>query len=135
MFFKTSGFDTWDRKQGITVCIDIFRSYTFVNFGFFKAIQFLLFLKTQEHLSLLQFSKLNTLLGGLFEYVSAANYSGECLEWLGFAIASWSLPAWAFCFFTLANIGPRAYHHHLFYKQTFGKRYPKHRKALIPFVL
>lgn len=51
--------------------------------------------------------------GGLFTYVSAANYFGECLEWLGFAIASWSLPAVAFSWFTFANIGPRAYHHHL----------------------
>ncbi|MFM7990626.1 MAG: hypothetical protein ACKPKO_66025, partial [Candidatus Fonsibacter sp.] len=46
-----------------------------------------------------------------------ANYFGECLEWLGFAIASWSLPALAFSWFTFANIGPRAYHHHLFYKE------------------
>ena len=50
----------------------------------------------------------------MFEYVSAANYFGECLEWLGFAIASWSLPALAFSLFTFANIGPRAYHHHLY---------------------
>ncbi len=51
--------------------------------------------------------------GGMFEYVSAANYFGECLEWSGFALASWSLPALAFGWFTWANIGPRAYHHHL----------------------
>ena len=49
----------------------------------------------------------------MFEYVSAANYFGECLEWSGFALASWSLPALAFGWFTWANIGPRAYHHHL----------------------
>jgi hypothetical protein len=51
--------------------------------------------------------------GGLFEYVSAANYFGESVEWLGFALASWSLPALAFSLFTWANTGPRAYHHHL----------------------
>lgn len=51
--------------------------------------------------------------GGLFEYVSAANYSGECLEWLGFALASWSLPGLAFALFTISNTGPRGYHHHL----------------------
>jgi steroid 5-alpha reductase family enzyme len=51
--------------------------------------------------------------GGIFEYVSAANYFGECVEWSGFALASWSLPALAFSLFTWANIGPRAYHHHL----------------------
>jgi steroid 5-alpha reductase family enzyme len=51
--------------------------------------------------------------GGFFEYVSAANYFGECLEWFGFALASWSLPALAFSVFTFSNIGPRGYHHHL----------------------
>ena len=51
--------------------------------------------------------------GGLFEYVSAANYSGECFEWLGFALASWSLPALAFALFTISNTAPRGYHHHL----------------------
>ena len=29
--------------------------------------------------------------GGMFRYVSSANYFGELLEWLGFAVASWSL--------------------------------------------
>ncbi|KAK4825411.1 hypothetical protein QYF61_027177, partial [Mycteria americana] len=50
--------------------------------------------------------------GGLFTYVSGANYFGEIVEWFGFAIATWSLPAFAFAFFTLCCIGPRAYHHH-----------------------
>lgn len=45
--------------------------------------------------------------GGLFEYVSAANYFGEMVEWTGFAIASWSLPAAAFAFYTFANLAPR----------------------------
>jgi 3-oxo-5-alpha-steroid 4-dehydrogenase 1 len=73
--------------------------------------------------------------GGLFDYVSGANFSGECLEWLGFAIANNSLPAWAFAFFTLSNIGPRAYHHHQWYLSHFGSKYPSERKILIPFVL
>ncbi|XP_049686806.1 3-oxo-5-alpha-steroid 4-dehydrogenase 2 isoform X1 [Accipiter gentilis] len=50
--------------------------------------------------------------GGLFTYISGANYFGEIVEWFGFAIATWSLPAFAFAFFTLCCIGPRAYHHH-----------------------
>ncbi len=73
--------------------------------------------------------------GGLFEYVSAANYFGECLEWIGFAVASWSLPALAFSLFTWSNIGPRGYHHHLYYKEKFGAEYPKNRKAIIPFLI
>ena len=34
--------------------------------------------------------------GGLFEYVSAANYFAETIEWSGFAIAAWNLPACKF---------------------------------------
>jgi 3-oxo-5-alpha-steroid 4-dehydrogenase 1 len=50
--------------------------------------------------------------GGMFEYVSGANYFGECLEWFGFALASWSLPGLTFAAATLLNVGPRAYEHH-----------------------
>ena len=71
--------------------------------------------------------------GGLFEYVSAANYFGEIVEWIGFAIASWSLPATAFAFFTFANLSPRGVRHHQFYQHTF-RTYPKYRRAVIPFL-
>lgn len=71
--------------------------------------------------------------GGAFEYVSAANYFGEIVEWTGFAIASWSLPAASFAVFTFANLAPRGYAHHLWYKRQFP-RYPKNRRAVIPFV-
>ncbi|XP_015218674.1 3-oxo-5-alpha-steroid 4-dehydrogenase 2 isoform X1 [Lepisosteus oculatus] len=71
--------------------------------------------------------------GGLFEYVSGANFFGEILEWFGYAVATWSLPAFSFAFFTTCSIGPRAYHHHRFYLQKF-RDYPKTRKALIPFI-
>ncbi|KAJ7342075.1 hypothetical protein JRQ81_008677 [Phrynocephalus forsythii] len=50
--------------------------------------------------------------GGLFDYVSGANFFGEILEWFGYAIATWSLPALTFAIFTLCCIGPRAVHHH-----------------------
>jgi 3-oxo-5-alpha-steroid 4-dehydrogenase 1 len=30
-------------------------------------------------------------MGGLFQYVSAANYFAESIEWVGFAIACWNL--------------------------------------------
>ncbi|KAJ6664732.1 hypothetical protein lerEdw1_006305 [Lerista edwardsae] len=71
--------------------------------------------------------------GGLFAYVSGANFLGEILEWFGYAIATWSPPAFAFAFFTLCFIGPRAYHHHRYYLRTFTN-YPRSRKALIPFI-
>jgi len=50
--------------------------------------------------------------GGMFEYVSCANYLGEMVEWLGFAVACWSLPAAAFAVLTICNLGPRALHYH-----------------------
>lgn len=34
----------------------------------------------------------------------------------------------------VANLAPRAYSHHLWYKKTFSENYPKSRKALIPFI-
>ena len=34
---------------------------------------------------------------------------GEIVEWIGFAIACDSLSAWAFAFYTFANLAPRAY--------------------------
>ena len=71
--------------------------------------------------------------GGLFEYVSCANYGAEIIEWVGFAIACWSLPAAAFAFYTFSNIGPRGHHHHLWYLSKFDN-YPKHRRAVIPFI-
>ena len=50
--------------------------------------------------------------GGLFEYVSAANYFSEIVEWTGYAIASGSLPAVAFAFYTFCNVAPRGHSHH-----------------------
>lgn len=73
--------------------------------------------------------------GGMFEYVSGANFFGECLEWTGFALASWSVSGLAFAAFTWANIGPRALQHHKWYLSKFGSEYPSHRRALIPGVL
>ncbi|KAM3863024.1 3-oxo-5-alpha-steroid 4-dehydrogenase 2b [Diretmus argenteus] len=71
--------------------------------------------------------------GGLFEYVSGANYLGEIVEWFGYAIATWSLPSLSFAILSLCFIGPRACYHHRYYHQKF-KDYPRLRKALIPFI-
>ncbi|XP_062295354.1 3-oxo-5-alpha-steroid 4-dehydrogenase 2a [Scomber scombrus] len=72
--------------------------------------------------------------GGMFEFVSGANFLGEIVEWFGYAVAVWSLPAFAFAFFTVCSIGPRAYQHHRDYQQRF-EDYPRSRKAIIPFIL
>ncbi|OZC12168.1 3-oxo-5-alpha-steroid 4-dehydrogenase [Onchocerca flexuosa] len=72
--------------------------------------------------------------GGLFKYISGANFFGECVEWTGYALLAQTLPAFAFAFFTLCNLAPRAYHHHRWYQEKFDN-YPKDRKAFIPFVI
>jgi len=71
--------------------------------------------------------------GGMFRYVSGANFLGEIIEWSGFALATASFEASAFAIFTFCNLAPRAYHHHLWYQNEFKDKYPR-RKALIPFV-
>lgn len=80
--------------------------------------------------------------GGLFDYVSGANFFGEIVEWTGFAIASnCQLPAVAFAVFTVLNVGPRALQHHRDYIRRFSGEskdkpaYPSERRALIPFLL
>ena len=73
--------------------------------------------------------------GGLFEYVSGANFFGEILEWFGLAMASgFTLSTTTFVIFTFANLAPRAHQHHQWYLKKFQEEYPKNRKALIPFV-
>ena len=72
--------------------------------------------------------------GWLFEYVSCPNYFGEMLEWLGFAILAWNLPALSFFVWTVANLLPRALSNHRWYYEHFPD-YPKDRKAVIPFIL
>ncbi len=52
------------------------------------------------------------LTGGMFEYVSGANYFGEIIEWTGYALAAWSLPTLSFAIFTVSNLAPRAVSHH-----------------------
>ena len=52
--------------------------------------------------------------GGMFEYVSGANFFGEILEWIGYALFAQSQAALAFALFTAANTIPRAREHHKF---------------------
>lgn len=71
--------------------------------------------------------------GGLFKYVSCPNLLGEIIEWLGFAILTWSLPGLVFVIWTFANVAPRAISHHKWYLSKFTE-YPKQRKAIFPYV-
>ena len=72
--------------------------------------------------------------GGLFKYISCPNHFGEMVEWVGFAIMAWSLPAFSFALWTIANLLPRAMSHHRWYKAYF-EDYPKSRRAAIPFLV
>ena len=72
--------------------------------------------------------------GGLYRFVSCPNYLGELLEWLGWAIATWSLAGLAFAIYTAANLAPRAVTNHKWYQAKFPD-YPESRRALIPFVI
>ena len=71
--------------------------------------------------------------GGPFRWVSCPNYLGEMVEWVGWAIATWSLSGLAFAIYTAANLVPRARSHHQWYRRHFAD-YPPERRALLPGV-
>jgi len=71
--------------------------------------------------------------GFLFDYVSSPNLFGEIIQWTGFALMAWNLPAFTFMFWTMANLVPRAKNHHDWYRKHFTD-YPKNRKVIFPFV-
>ena len=73
--------------------------------------------------------------GGMFKYVSSANYFGEITEWFGFAILTWSVPGAIFCMWTFANLAPRANSLYEKYAAEFGEEFTSlKRKRLIPFI-
>lgn len=73
--------------------------------------------------------------GGMFRYVTSANYFGELTEWTGYAILTWSLPGAIFALWTFANLGPRSRSLHKRYTEEFGDEYRAlNRKYIIPFI-
>lgn len=73
--------------------------------------------------------------GGMFKYVTSANYFGELTEWVGYAILTWSLPGVVFALWTFANLGPRARSLHRRYVEEFGDDFINlKRKYIIPFI-
>lgn len=73
--------------------------------------------------------------GGMFKYVTSANYFGEFTEWVGYAILTWSLGGLTFAIWTFANLAPRARSLHARYCSEFGEEYKTlGRRYIIPFI-
>ena len=73
--------------------------------------------------------------GGMFRYVTSANYFGEFLEWCGFALLTWSWAGAVFALWTFANLGPRAARIYKSYKTEFSDDADFSKlKRMIPFV-
>jgi steroid 5-alpha reductase family enzyme len=71
--------------------------------------------------------------GGMFRLVSNPNYLGEIVQWIGFALMTWSVAAGAFALFTFCNIFPRAISNQRWYHERFPD-YPAERKIIVPFI-
>ena len=72
---------------------------------------------------------------GMFKYVTSANYFGEVLEWIGFAILTWSWAGAVFAWWTFANLCPRAVRIYDKYKKEFGSELnTKTVKRILPFI-
>ncbi len=73
--------------------------------------------------------------GGMFRYVTSANYLGEFTEWVGYAVLTWSLPGVIFALWTFSNLAPRARALYCRYEEEFGEEFTKlNRKYIIPFI-
>ena len=73
--------------------------------------------------------------GGMFRYVSSANYFGEIVEWTGFALLSWSWSGAVFAWWTFANLVPRAAATYKKYSEEFGEEFIRlRRRIVIPFI-
>ena len=73
--------------------------------------------------------------GGLFEIVFCLEiFLVKIVEWSGFALMGWNLPALSFAIWTAANLIPGALSHHAWYRQHFSD-YPRNRSAVIPLMI
>ena len=72
---------------------------------------------------------------GMYKYVAGASYFGETVEWIGFAILTWSIAGVVFVMWTFANLAPRARSIHKKYCEEFGENYSSlNRRYIIPFL-
>jgi steroid 5-alpha-reductase/3-oxo-5-alpha-steroid 4-dehydrogenase 1 len=71
--------------------------------------------------------------GGMHDLVVAPNYLGEIVEWMGWALLTWSTAGLSFAVYTIANLAPRALSNLRWYRGEFPD-FPRGRRALIPWV-
>lgn len=73
--------------------------------------------------------------GGCFRWVSCPNYFGEMIEWIGFAVMSWSAVGLVFATWIALPLIAQALNAHRWYRTQFGADYPDKRRAIIPYLL
>jgi hypothetical protein len=57
------------------------------------------------------------------------------LEWVGFAIMSWSLPGLVYAVWVALPLLAQALSAHRWYLDEFGSEYPSNRRAVIPGII
>ena len=73
--------------------------------------------------------------GGMYNYVTSANYFGEIVEWLGWAVLTWSAAGLVFFWFTCANLVPRSNSIYHRYQKEFPEEFDKTRlKRIFPYI-
>lgn len=71
--------------------------------------------------------------GGMYDYVTSANYFGEIVQWGGFALLTFSWAGLLFFVWTAANLVPRADAIYRRYREEFGEEVGR-RKRVFPFI-
>ena len=72
---------------------------------------------------------------GMYRYITSANYFGELVEWLGFAVLTWSSAGFLFVFWTACNLVPRSDTIYKKYAETFPDEVSRYKpKRIIPFL-
>lgn len=73
--------------------------------------------------------------GGLYNYVTSANYFGEIVEWAGWALLTWSWAGFVFLLFTISNLVPRANSIYHKYEIEFADEFKQRKlKRVFPFI-
>jgi 3-oxo-5-alpha-steroid 4-dehydrogenase 1 len=73
--------------------------------------------------------------GFLFDKINSSNYFGELLEWLGFAILTWSFAGFVFFCWAFANLVPRAKAVYNRYYKFFGDGFMKPKRwKIFPYI-